>query len=83
MKKSKVSFKVWLNIAMIVLLLIFVLQNLEPYNVRFFLLAFSLPIFVIVIVSFLIGFYTSFFMKIFKKEKTHTDCPQESQQTED
>ncbi len=69
MNIKEIKPKVWINIGLVVILLIFVLQNLDTHQVRFLFFRFNLPIFVIILVSFFIGFYTSFFKNAFGKKK--------------
>jgi len=61
--KKKINFKQLLNIFIIILMLIFALQNLESIRVSLLFLSFEMPLFVLIIAVFAIGFFTS---KLFK-----------------
>lgn len=78
MKITEIKLRVWLNIGLIILLIIFILQNLEQHKVKFlFFPSFELPIFVIIAVSFFIGFYSSYFRSLMKKSKK-SSIPEEN-----
>lgn len=62
--KKKISFKQVLNIVIIILMLIFALQNLQNIRVSILLLSFEMPLFVLIIAVFAIGFFTN---KLFYK----------------
>lgn len=70
MNIKEIKPKVWINILLITLLLIFILQNLEQHEVKFlFFPSFSLPLFIIIAVSFFIGFYSSYFTGLMRKSR--------------
>lgn len=64
--KKKVSFKQIINILLILVILIFALQNLESIRVTLLFFSFEMPLFVLIIVLFSIGFFTT---KIFGRNK--------------
>jgi uncharacterized integral membrane protein len=55
-----------IDIILIVLLLIFIGQNLESVKVKFLMFAFELPLVILIAVVFFIGYYTA---KAFTKNK--------------
>jgi uncharacterized integral membrane protein len=61
MKLKDIKPKMWINILLIILLLVFILQNLDTHYVKFLFIQFNLPIFVIIAVSFLVGYLTAIF----------------------
>jgi uncharacterized integral membrane protein len=54
-----------IDIALIILLLIFIGQNLESVKVTFLFLGFELPLFILILIVFFIGYYTA---KVFQKQ---------------
>ncbi len=64
--KKKINFKQMFNILLITLLLVFILQNLENIRVKLLLFSFEMPLFILIIVSFSIGFFST---KLIYKEK--------------
>jgi len=48
-----------INISLLVLLLIFVLQNLEATKVKFLFFGFELPLIVLIFIVFFMGFFTA------------------------
>jgi len=55
---KKISIRQVIDIALIIILLIFIAQNLESINVKFLFLAFELPLIIIIASVFIIGFLT-------------------------
>jgi uncharacterized integral membrane protein len=64
--KKKNAFRKVVNIALIILVLLFTLQNLESIRVTLLFFSFEMPLFVLIIVVFSIGFFTT---KIFGRNK--------------
>jgi len=58
------------DLLLIVLLIIFVAQNIENVKVRFLFFGFELPLIVIIAATFFIGFFTS---KIFSTKNKNVD----------
>lgn len=54
-----------INIILLLLLLVFIVQNVEAVRVKFLFFGFDLPLIIIIVISFFIGFLTStaFFSK--------------------
>jgi len=55
-KDNNITFRQVINILLIVLLLIFVAQNLEQIKVSFLFFGFSMPLVILIAVVFLIGY---------------------------
>ncbi|NMB80410.1 MAG: LapA family protein [Ignavibacteria bacterium] len=62
--KKKISFKQIFDIIIIIVMLIFALQNLESIRVSLLFFSFEMPLFVLIIAVFAIGYFTN---KLFKK----------------
>lgn len=62
------------DLLLIVLLIVFVAQNLENVKVRFLFFGFELPLIVIIAITFFIGFFTS---KVFSTKKKNEDITPE------
>jgi len=58
-----------INIILIFILLIFIGQNLESFPVRFLLLTFELPLIIIILGCFLLGYVTALIMRKNNSEK--------------
>lgn len=54
------------NIVLIIILLLFIGQNLEMVKVRFLFFGFELPLFILIAIVFFIGYYTAI---AFRKRK--------------
>jgi len=65
--KKKTSFRRVINIILIVLMLLFTFQNLESIRVTLLFFSFEIPLFILIIVLFSIGFFTT---KIFIRNKS-------------
>jgi uncharacterized integral membrane protein len=64
------SIRKAINISMLILLLIFVLQNLETTKVKFLIFGFELPLIVLIFIVFLTGYFTAIsFRKDGKKDE--------------
>ncbi|MBW6492238.1 MAG: DUF1049 domain-containing protein [Lentimicrobium sp.] len=63
---KKLSTRQIVIISLIGLLLLFILQNLEVVRVKFLVFGFQLPLVILIIIVFLIGFFTG---KPFNKSK--------------
>lgn len=63
---KNISTKQVIDIVLIILLLIFIGQNLESVRVRFLFIGFNLPLVILITLVFFIGFYTA---KAFEKKK--------------
>lgn len=63
---KKLSPRQIIDISLILLLLIFIAQNLDNIPVKFLFFTFQIPLIIIILAVFFIGFYTS---KIFEKKK--------------
>jgi len=57
--KKKTSFRQIFNILIIIIMLIFALQNLETIRVSLLFFTFEMPLFILIIVVFAIGFFTN------------------------
>lgn len=73
---KNISFSQILGIIALVLLITFVMQNLSNVSVKFIRWTFDIPIFLLIIIVFFVGFYTSIFTgsgleKFFKKKETY------------
>lgn len=66
---KNISTKQIIDILLIALLLLFIGQNLEGVRVRFLFFGFELPLFILIIIVFFIGYYTA---KTFQKKKNDT-----------
>lgn len=62
--KKKINFRQIFNILIIIIMLIFALQNLETIRVSLLFFSFEMPLFILIIAVFAIGFFTN---KLFKK----------------
>ena len=60
---KNITFKQVINIVLIVLLLVFVGQNLEQISVRFLFFGFSMPLVILIAVVFLIGYLVAVFSR--------------------
>lgn len=66
---KKIGIRQVVDIALIIILLIFIAQNLESINVKFLFLAFELPLIIIIASVFIIGFLTHrYFPGKFRKD---------------
>jgi uncharacterized integral membrane protein len=63
---NKLSPKQIVNICLILFLLIFIAQNIDNIPVQLLFFTFQIPLIVIILAVFFIGFYTA---KIFEKKK--------------
>ncbi len=66
-EKINMTPKQVINIILLLLLLIFIVQNVEAVRVKFLFTGFDLPLIIIIVISFFIGFLTS---KAFFSKKT-------------
>jgi uncharacterized integral membrane protein len=57
------------DIVLIALLLVFIGQNLESVKVKFLFFGFELPLFILILIVFFIGYYTA---KTFRKKSNDT-----------
>lgn len=57
-----------INILLIVILLLFIGQNLDMVKVKFLFFGFELPLFILIAIVFLIGYYTAI---VFRKRRYH------------
>lgn len=64
--KKKVNLKQIINILLILIIILFALQNLESIRVTLLFFSFEMPLFVLIIVLFSIGYFTT---KIFSRNK--------------
>ncbi|MFN3639678.1 MAG: lipopolysaccharide assembly protein LapA domain-containing protein [Flavobacterium sp.] len=55
-----------INILLIVALLLFIGQNLDMVRVKFLFFGFELPLFILIAIVFLIGYYTAI---VFRKRR--------------
>lgn len=62
----RITFRQVFDILLLVVLLIFIIQNLVSTEVKFLFFKFTMPLIVIIIVVFLIGFFTH---RTFSKKK--------------
>lgn len=56
---NNISIKRIIDISLIVLLLIFIIQNFGSVMVKFLVFGFQLPLIILIAVVFLIGFFTA------------------------
>ncbi|AZA90623.1 Uncharacterized integral membrane protein [Chryseobacterium nakagawai] len=61
---KNINIKKIIDILMIILLIIFIIQNLESVMVKFMTMKFELPLIVLILAVFALGYYTS---KVFRK----------------
>lgn len=66
--KDKINLKLIVDISLLILLLLFVLQNLESITVKILFIKLAMPLFIIIAVSFGIGYYTGVVFGKGKKE---------------
>lgn len=62
---KNINIKKIIDILMILLLIIFIIQNLESVMVKFMTMKFELPLIVLILAVFALGYYTS---KVFRKK---------------
>jgi uncharacterized integral membrane protein len=67
------NIKKGINISVLILLLIFVLQNLEATKVKFLFFGFELPLIVLIFIVFFTGFFTAISFR--KEEKKNDQMP--------
>lgn len=67
------NIKKGVNITVLLLLLIFVLQNLETTKVKFLFFGFELPLIVLIFIVFFTGFFTAISFR--KEEKKDDQTP--------
>lgn len=60
---KKLTLGQYINIAIIILVLIFIGQNLEIYPVKFLFFTFSLPLIIIISGCLLLGYVTALIMR--------------------
>jgi len=63
---KNISTRHIIDILLLLILLVFIGQNLESVNVKFLLFGFELPLIILITIVFIIGFYTA---KAFNKNK--------------
>jgi uncharacterized integral membrane protein len=68
------NLKKGINISMLILLLVFVLQNLEATKVKFLFFGFELPLIVLIFIVFFMGYFTAVSFR--KEEKKDDETPQ-------
>ncbi|MFO7615829.1 MAG: hypothetical protein R6V75_01105 [Bacteroidales bacterium] len=68
-ENSSITFRQVVDILLLVIFLVFILQNLTTVKVRFFVFGLETPLIVILILVFLIGFFTS---RAFSRKKKPT-----------
>ncbi|MDH2207101.1 MULTISPECIES: LapA family protein [Empedobacter] len=61
---KSISISQIIDIILLILLLLFIGQNLENIKVKLFMFGFDMPIVVLIAIGFFIGFFTA---KVFKK----------------
>lgn len=61
---NRIDFKQVLNIIIIALLIVFVVQNMDDVAVRYMKWTFDIPLIILIVIVFCIGFFTA---KIFKR----------------
>lgn len=59
--KKKFNYKLIINILLIIVLVIFIIQNLQNIRVQLLFFSFEMPLFFLIPVIFLIGFLTGKF----------------------
>ena len=64
--KKRIGFRKVVNFTLIILVLLFTFQNLESIRVTLLFFSFEMPLFVLIIVVFSIGFFTT---KVFSRNK--------------
>lgn len=65
----EITTKQAINIVLLVILIIFIGQNVENVRVKFLLFGFEVPLIIIIIVAFVVGFFTSTAFSIKRKSK--------------
>lgn len=68
------NLKKGINISMLILLLVFVLQNLDVTKVKFLFFGFELPLIVLIFIVFFMGYFTAVSFR--KEEKKDDETPQ-------
>ncbi|PXW12921.1 MULTISPECIES: LapA family protein [Chryseobacterium] len=63
---KNISIRQVIDIALLILLLVFIGQNLENVKVKFTVFSFELPLVILIAIVFFIGFYTA---KSFNRKK--------------
>lgn len=63
---KNISIRQIIDIILLVLLLVFIGQNLESVKVKFLAFGFELPLFILIAIVFFIGYFTA---KTFNKNK--------------
>ncbi len=62
---KNINIKKMIDILLIILLMVFIIQNLENVMVKFITMQFELPLIVLILAVFALGYYTS---KVFRKK---------------
>lgn len=75
---KRITIRQIVDIVFLILLLLFIGQNLASVRVRFLFFGFELPLIILIAIVFFVGFYTA---KVFKK-KSSDRIPEELQESE-
>ncbi len=70
--KFRLSLKQIIDIILIILLVVFIVQNADNVKMRFLFFGFDLPLVIIIVITFFIGFLTSIVF-LGKKENKEKD----------
>ena len=65
-----ISWKMWLGLVLILLVLIFITQNLNIVHVNFLAWQLDIPLFILMVIVFVIGFYTAMITGTDKEKKS-------------
>lgn len=68
-RRNQITIRQVINIILIILLLTFTLQNFESVTVKFLFFGFQLPLVILIVIVFFIGFLIAKNLKIFKRKK--------------
>ena len=66
----EITTKQAINIILLVILIIFIGQNVENVRVKFLFFGFEIPLIIIIVVAFVLGFFTSTAFSIKRKSRT-------------
>jgi uncharacterized integral membrane protein len=76
-KKTNLTARQIINIVLLIILLIFIGQNIESARVKFLFFKFEIPLIILVFIVFFLGFYTSRVFVVTKKKKKENKTPEE------
>jgi len=80
LEKFNLTPKQVFDILLLTILIIFIGQNVESVKVKFLFFGLEVPLIIIIVISFLIGFYTS---KVFSRKKKHNQTEETENEGEE